>query len=212
MKHAASPKNLRTRQLFALCYGLAAVLWLVYCLLQSAVMLSRKLGGAMPSLTLTADQLDFESFERYDSREWWTAPDERPDWYLYTSNDPHIFWRGGGYLETVRLQADQLLPPGAVALYYLRPGQTDYTEAQKVYAHRCEGGWQFDLGGIEVTGLRIDPDSAGGIPTYLYGVTLNPAQPWVLRLLPTGGQWLLLLALPTLAAALLRLLWPFAGP
>ena len=32
------------------------------------------------------------------------------------------------------------------------------------------------------------------------------------RPMSTGGQWLLLLALPTLAAALLRLLWPFAGP
>lgn len=203
---------LRTRQLFALCYAGAAVLWFVYCLVGCAVMLNHKLRGDMPSLTLTEDDLLFENFARYDSNEWWTAPDEREEWYLSTSNDPSIYWQGQGYLEEVRLYADHLLPPGEVALYYLLPGQTDYSEAQKVFARvEEEGVYVFALGGRTVTGLRIDPDSAGGVPTLFYGVELNPATPWFLRFAPNGGQWLLLLLLPALAAAFLGLL-PWEQP
>ena len=98
-------KNMTSaRQLLAVCYGLAAVLWVVWCMIQSAVMLTWKLKGEMPYLTLTVDDIQTESFERYDGTEWWTAPDGRPDWYLSTSNDPHIFWQGRGYLQTVRLE------------------------------------------------------------------------------------------------------------
>lgn len=198
---------LRPRQLFALCYAGAAVLWAVWCLVGCAVMLNYKLGGDMPSLTLTEDDLSFENFARYDSNEWWTAPDDRPEWYLSTSNDPRIYWQGQGYIERVELHADHLLPPGGVALYYLLPGQTDYSEAQKVFASVAEDGvYRFDLGGKRVTGLRIDPDSAGGVPTLFYGIELNPAEPWCLRFVPNGGQWLLLLLGPAVAAALLGLL------
>ena len=39
-----------------------------------------------------------------------------------------------------------------------------------------ENQYTFDLGGLTVTGLRIDPDSVGGVPTRLDGVVLNPVQ------------------------------------
>ena len=74
-----------------------------------------------------------------------------------------------------------------------------------MYARVVDGGYEFDLGGRYVTGLRIDPDSMGGIPTYFYGVTLNPARLWLLDLVPGSGQWLLLLLLPVFAAALAAL-------
>ena len=106
------------------------------------------------------------------------------------------------WLLTAVLDAAHRLPPGGVALYYLKPGQTDYTEAQKVYAKvTAPGIYTFDLGGQWVTGLRIDPDSVGGVPTRLDGVVLNPVQPWYLRFVPNGGQWLLLLFAPAVGAA-----------
>lgn len=200
---------LRTRQLFALCYAGAAVVWFLYCLVGSAVMLNHKLGGTMPSVTLTEEDLRFENFARYDSNQWWTAPDEREEWYLSTSNDPQIFWQGMGYIEEVRLHADHLLPPGGVALYYLLPGQTDYSEAQKIFARvEGQGTYVFSLGGKTVTGLRIDPDSVGGVPTLFYDIQLNPATPWYLRFVPGAGQWVLLLAGPAVLAALLGALRP----
>lgn len=62
-----------------------------------------------------------------------------------------------------------------MALYYLKPGQTDYSEAQKVYAKvTAPGVYTFDLDGQWVTGLRIDPDSVGGVPTLFTGIDLNP--------------------------------------
>ena len=67
-------------------------------------------------------------------------------------------------LETVELDAVHYLPSGSVALYYLRPGQTEYSETHKVFARVSgENQYTFDLGGLTVTGLRIDPDSVGGV-------------------------------------------------
>lgn len=197
----------RPRRLLGLCYALGVMVWLLYAVISSALVLNHKMNGSMRSLTLTAQDLSYESFLDYDDDPWSTAPDEREDWYLSTDNDPHILWEGEVYVETVRLRVEQLLPPGSVTLYYLKPGQTDYRETQKVYAWQDEdGSYVFDLGGVTVTGLRIDPDSVGGIPTRLLGVEINPTTPWYGRFIPKGGQWLLLLFGPVVAAAFLSLL------
>ena len=101
------------------------------------------------------------------------------------------------------LDAAHRLPPGGVALYYLKPGQTDYTEVQKVYAKvTAPGVYTFDLGGQWVTGLRIDPDSVGGVPTLFTGIDLNPPRPWYTRFVPTAGWWLVLAFVPAVAAAM----------
>lgn len=204
-KRPAKPQ--RPQQLLAVCYALGAALWLLYCLVGCGILLNHKMNGSMVSRTLTADELDFESFISYDESEWHTAPDERAGWYLSTDNDPHIYWQGSAYLETVCLQAEHYLPAGSVALYYLLPGQTDYSEAQKVFAHQNGAGrYLFELGGKSVAGLRIDPDSVGGVPTRLSGVELNVASPWYLRFVPNAGQWLLLAFGPAVAAAFLGIL------
>ena len=192
----------RPQQLLLVAYLLAAALWLAAGFVGSAVMLNYKLRGEMPQRTIQPAELQTESFAPYSSNQWWTPPDDDPAWYLSTDSDPHIYWQGEGYIETVRLYAGHRLPPGGVALYYLLPGQTDYSEAQKVYARVTgEGEYTFDLGGRRVTGLRIDPDSVGGVPTLFHGIELNPATPWYGRFVPDGGQWLLLLFGPALAAA-----------
>lgn len=196
------------RALLGYFYALAAALWVLWVLLNSAVALDHKMNGTMRTQTLGPGDLTFESFMSYAEDEWATPPDDREGWYLSTDNDPHIFWQGEAFVVSVRLEVEQLLPPGSVALYYLTPGQTDYRESQKVYAWRDgDNGYVFDLGGITVTGLRIDPDSVGGVPTRLIGLELNPSRPWFCSLLPGGGQWLLLLFGPPLAAALAALVW-----
>lgn len=192
----------RPQQLFALSYALAIILWAAFAVYGCAVTLTHKADGSMISRTLTADELTFESFVCYDDDEWHTAPVDEPGWYLSTDNDPHILWTGEAWVESVALDAVHYLPPGSVALYYLCPGQTDFTESQKVFARISgESQYTFDLGGIAVTALRIDPDSVGGVPTRLDGIELNPAQPWYLRFVPDGGQWLVLLFAPAVAAA-----------
>ena len=87
-----------------------------------------------------------------------------------------------------------------------KPGQTDYTEAQKVYATATAPGvYTFDLGGRWVTGLRMDPDSVGGVPTLFTGIELNPARAWYTRFIPTAGWWLVLAFGPCIAAAFVSL-------
>lgn len=197
----------RPRALLGYFYALAAALWILRVLAGGAVMLDHKMDGSMRTLTLDPGDLTFESFMSYAEDEWATPPDERENWYLSTDNDPHIFWEGEVFVETVRLEVEQLLPPGSVTLYYRTPGQTDYRETQKVFAWRDAGGaYVFDLGGRTVSGLRIDPDSVGGVPTRLVGVELNAPRPWFLAFVPDGGQWLLLLFGPVLAAAFAALL------
>ena len=195
------------RRLLGLCYEVGVMLWLVWAILGSALMLTHKTDGSMRHQILTPEELTYESFRNYDDDPWSTAPDDRGDWYLSTDNDPHILWTGEAYVETVRLQVEQLLPPGSVTLYYLKPGQTDYRETQKVFARQdTDGSYVFDLGGITVTGLRIDPDSVGGVPTRLSGVELNRPTAWYWRFVPDGGQWILLLFGPAVAAGLLSVL------
>lgn len=194
------------RALLGYFYALAAVAWALWVLLSGAIQLDNKMNGRMRTMNLMPDDLEFESFMNYADDEWATPPDDRENWFLSTDNDPHILWQGELFVTTVRLEVEQLVPPGSVALYYLKPGQQDYRESQKVYAYQENGAYVFDLGGILVSGLRIDPDSVGGVPTRLIGIELNPATPWYRAWLPTGGQWLLLLAVPPLLAALAGLL------
>ena len=200
------------RVLLGYFYALAAVAWVLWVLLTGAIQLDHKMTGSMRQLTLTPNDLQFESFMNYADDEWATPPDERENWYLSTDSDPHILWQGEAFVTSVRLEMEQLLPPGSVTLYYLKPGQQDYRESQKVYAYLEDGAYVFDLGGILVSGLRIDPDSVGGVPTRLVGIELNPPRPWFRAWLPTGGQWLLLLFVPPLLAACAGLLRQiFAG-
>ena len=53
----------RTLRLFALCYAVAVILWVVFCLGKCAVMLMHRASGDMPHATLSAEDLTFESFE-----------------------------------------------------------------------------------------------------------------------------------------------------
>ena len=196
-----------SRRLLALLYALAAAGWLAMAVFGMVRAVWARSRGDYPRMTLTAGELTLNSFVNYADLEWDTPPYDDPDLYLSTDNDPQLIWQGGGYIESVVLYADHYTPPGAVALYYLLPGQTDFSEAQKVYgAVTAKGEYTFTLGGKTVAGLRIDPDSRGGIATKFTGIQLNPAHSVLWYIGPRGGQWLLLLSMPALTAAVIKLL------
>ena len=83
------------RQTLVLAYLLAVVLWLVRCLAGSAVMLNYKMQGKMPQVTLAPAELTTESFAAYSSNEWWTAPDDDPNYRAYRQQyaDLHLHVR-----------------------------------------------------------------------------------------------------------------------
>lgn len=196
-----------SRRLLMLCYLLAVIGWFVMAVFGMVRSVWARSRGDYPRMTLTAEELTLSSFVNYADLEWDTPPYDDPDLYLSTDSDPQIIWQGSGYLESVVLYADHYTPPGSVALYYLLPGQTDFSEQQKVYgAVTAKGEYTFTLGGKTVAGLRIDPDSRGGIATRFTGVRLNPAHSVLWYVIPRGGQWLLLLSMPAITAAVLKIL------
>ena len=79
---ARAGRPLRPQQLLILAYAAAVIVWLVYVLVGSAVMLNHKADGTMVTRTLTADDLEFESFVNYDDDEWHTAPVDEPGWEM----------------------------------------------------------------------------------------------------------------------------------
>lgn len=87
---------LKARQLLLLAYLLAAVLWVVRCLVGCGVMLNYKLQGKMSQTHVDAAELVTESFAPYSSNEWWTPPDDDPAWYLSTGQRPAYLLAGPG--------------------------------------------------------------------------------------------------------------------
>ena len=62
------------RRLLGLCYAVGVMLWLVWAILGSALMLTHKTDGSMRHQILTPEELTYESFRNYDDDPWSTAP------------------------------------------------------------------------------------------------------------------------------------------
>ena len=132
------------------------------------------------------------------------AGEEGP-WYISTDGDPQLLWQGDAYLNTVWLFIEHESPPQAVMLYWKTPGQTDFSPRQSVYGTlTAPDVYTFDLGGVRVSEVRIDPDSQGGVDTRLDGVVYNPDLSPLAFFVPGRGEALLLLFAPPAALAVFR--------
>ena len=187
----------RTIKRLAALYLAAVVLFLLSCGVGCARGAYYRSKGLAEHRTLTAQDVTYQSIRPYD-----TDIPEGETWFVSTDTDPQLLWEGDAWVERVVLHVQQHKPATGVELYYRAAGQTEFDTRHVVYGvPDGSGGYVFDLRGQHVSGLRIDPDSVGGVPTRLDGVVLNPVQPWYLRFVPNGGQWLLLLFAPAVGAA-----------
>lgn len=190
--------RLHHKRLVAAAYLLALAAWLAHgagALVQGAWYAHR---GQAPSVVLAPQDLELSSLVPYEGDD---GPVE--GCLVSTDSDPHLFWRHEAWVDTVTLDVGQNKPAGGVELYYLLPGQQEFTANQVVYPSRdAQGRYVFELGGKLVAGLRVDPDSVGGVVTQFRGMAVNPHHAWYRHFVPSAGQGLLLLALPLLAAAL----------
>ena len=151
--------------------------------------------GLAATQSLTAADFTPVGIQPYD------AGEEGP-WYISTDGDPQLLWQGEAYLDTVWLFVEHESPPQAVMLYWKTPGQTDFSPRQSVYGvQTAPGVYSFDLGGVKVSEVRIDPDSQGGVVTRLDGVVFNPDLFPLAAFLPGAGEGMLLLFVPLLALA-----------
>lgn len=187
------------KRLLAAAYLLALALWLVHgagALVQKAWYTSR---GLAPSLTLSAEELEFVSMKPY-----LVDYDPEDQMWVSSDSDPQIHWNQMVWVDTVVLDVRQQRPTGRVELYYKQPGQHDFSTRQVIYPTKDDQGrYVFDLRGKWVDRLRMDPDSVGGVLTEFRGVQINPVRPWYRYFVPSAGQWLLLLVLPLAVSALL---------
>lgn len=186
------------KKLLAACYLAALFIWLAHgagVLVQTA-WYARE--GLASQRGIPFEELDPVAIKPYENEQ-----DPSGSWYVSTDSDPRLYWEHTAWVRRVVLELEHQKPGCGVELYYKLPGQSDYSPRQVAYARRdAAGRLVFDLGGQLVTGLRIDPDSVGGVLTRFDGLTLNPPQSWASVFVPGAGQWLLLLFLPLAAAAL----------
>lgn len=191
-----------TKRWLAFFYAAALVLWLA----------AAALGAVQAGQPASIDPAGFTQVGAVETEPAADAPAGSVT-FTSTDADPQLYWEGTARVDTVQVQMTQDRPSGGVTLYYRTAGQTDYSEAQKVWADQTAPGvWQFDLGGVDITGLRLDPDSEGGVTSCLSAVTLNPAEPLWRRLIPDAGTLLVLAAAPLLLAALAGELTELAAP
>ena len=151
--------------------------------------------GLAATQSLSLEDFTPVGIEPYD------AGEEGP-WYISTDGDAQLLWQGDAYLNTVWLFIEHESPPQAVMLYWKTPGQADFSPRQSVYGTlTAPDVYTFDLGGVRVSEVRIDPDSQGGVVTRLDGVVYNPDLSPLAAFVPGGGAALLLLLAPPAALA-----------
>ncbi len=151
--------------------------------------------GLAATQSLSAGDFTLVGIQPYD------AGEEGP-WYISTDSDPQLLRQGEAYLNTVWLFVEHESPPQAVMLYWKTPGQGDFSPRQSAYGvQTAPGVYAFDLGGVLVSEVRIDPDSQGGVVTRLDGVVYDPDLSPLAFFLPGAGEAMVLLFAPPLALA-----------
>lgn len=183
-------------------YGLAMAIWILYAgtlQLKSLWYTSQGKGGEsviLPSqmeLVALVEQKPFSELPK-------------GDWLVSSDSDPQIRWKcNGWYLEQVQLNMETLWPTGAVVLYYRTAQQPDFLPTQMVYAKQTQQGtYVFQLPGVMVEEIRIDPASQGGVILQVEG--METKSNGVTTFVPSWQQGALLLGLPPVGVALWSLL------
>lgn len=192
-------KQHKTLRLAVLCW-LAALLLAVLAggvrLIAGKVYESK---GLRPTLELTLPQLTAEGVRPIE--------EQGEGWFISSDSDPKLIYEQELWCETVRVQMHRTKNGTPPVLYWKKPGQTDFSEKQAAYGipdgRDC---YLFDLGGVRVSTLRLDPDSEGGVSARLDGIMVNPPKGVLWYWTPSARTLFLLLTLPPLlAAALLEL-------
>lgn len=183
----------------ALCYLVAAVLYLGICLyglVLNAVLVN---GGQLARRQLFLQDFEQQSILQLENE----GENQR---FVSTDGDPALIYTRaeGFYAGRFVFRATPNHPGGEMVLYYTTaPGQP-FSEGQKLWARQtADGGWYFDLGGKKLYSLRLDTDTAGGVVWQVESMILGETRPALSYFIPGAQPLFLLLLLPGLGAALL---------
>ena len=190
----------KARQLLVLAYLLAAVFWVVRCLVGCGVMLNYQLQGKMPQTHLDAAELVTESFAPYSSNEWWTRRTMTLRGIFRPTATPASTGRGRVYRNRGFGRGAQAAPGRRSAvLPETRPDRL-HRGAEGLCRVTAPGVYTFDLGGKWVTGLRIDP-TVWAACRPLHRHRAEPRAAVVSAVYTSAGWWLVLAFGPAVAAA-----------
>ena len=189
----------RPRALIPLmCYGAAAVVWLLLCagLLLSDVV-SRGTGK------MTAQEMELSQFELVNLESAGTS-----NALQATSPDPQFIWVNpdGRTVRSVTLTVQHTNTTGEMSLYYIEEYGQAFDREMRVFPIRGENGrYVFTLPAADVYALRLDPCS---VAQRLDGVSIafNTDCPVWRYVVPSWQQLFDLLLYPGLAACALNIL------
>ena len=177
--------GIRVKNLVAVCYLLAAVLWLA----QGCFWLFYE-GGQQPlKLDLAAAQTnELEMLGRGE--------------YATTGGDGQLIFEGldvtGGRLW---LDGEFEQYPGELDLYYKKQGQESFSLKQRVFAKPLpKGGYEYHLPPGRYTALRLDTGTEAGNTVQVRAVTLHPARQVRGYFIPSIRNIVAFLTLPALAS------------
>lgn len=183
-------------RLLLILYAAALLVWLLLGCVRLGCGAWYNKKGIKVQETLNLSQLEQVGIRPFET-------EEPGEWYVSSDADPQLILQKDLYLEKVILRMQRQKEGFAAVLYFKKPGQQDYSEQQAVYANEKEPGvFEFDLKGKQVSEIRIDPDSVGGVITRFDGLELNPDAGFAWAFKPSWKGVLLFLTLPLFAAAL----------
>ncbi len=177
-------------------YALALVVWLCCGGVLLARDTQRAAGGELVRRELTLDDFEQTSGILMDHNNWFSTSD--PDaWLLYTPQD-------GEVVNNIVIDATPISRASGMALYYTTEQGEPFSEANKIWPSQSEnGGWWFDVGGVQAASIRWDPDSLGGVHWQVHGIVLNEALPPQAYFVPSAQQWVMLFVVPLVLWAVL---------
>ena len=197
-KNSLRPKKRKSWLVPLLCYGAALLLWFGL----SVFFLARDIQREKAGLLEPKDML-FSDFyaDGMITRE---SPEGGMD-LISAAADPKLIYSPGESFYVRRLSFSYRksnTPGGEMWLYYTtRPGE-NFSEHRRVAAKQAgDGSWFFDLGGREVTALRLDPTPGGGVLWRNWRITLNSEKPTEAYFLPDARPVFAVLFLPAFASA-----------
>lgn len=125
--------------------------------------------------------------------------------FVSTDSDPQLH-----YLPNTAFRVNRVVfsatatskPSGEIALYYTTQTGDDFSEDKKIWAKQNQNGdWYFDLWGRKITGLRLDPDTSGGVVWHVNSIVLNEKIPPADYFIPSARAVFALVFFPPLVAA-----------
>lgn len=192
----------------AVCYLLAAVVWLVNGVGAVAGDAIARAGGKLAEQSLTAADFALVDLQPLDAA---TDPatGEAVEPLLTLTGDPQMILEdvSDRTVRTLQIWAEYDGEPREMCLYYTTKAGQDYSQDRRVFpVQQPDGSALYTLPRGRIVALRLDPcspDEGKQVTIRLHKVALNSGLFWAEPLVPSWYELFCLVLFPAMAAAAL---------